>query len=236
MSRPSFPLPVPGRLWILPAAFLGIGVAVALAAESELGFSRSVTPGLTGRYEQRFGTGARSRLDGWKEFIRGASSQPGTQGAAPDLLGPVNAFFNRIPSKTDSSIWNVEEYWATPAESWSVNGADCEDFAIAKYFALKELGIPVTRLRMVYAKQAASPEAHMVLAYYPDPRADPLILDILEGTIRPASRRPDLTPVYSFNDEDLMLVQAGGTSVRVSTFSHRKWKELLEKLRRELTY
>lgn len=236
MSRPFLALPVRGRLWILPAAFLGIGAAVALAAESELGFSRSVSPGLAGRYEQRFGTGVRGRLDGWKDFIRGASSPSGTQRAAPDLLGPVNAHFNRLPSRTDSSMWNVEEYWATPAESWSVNGADCEDYAIAKYFALKELGVPVTRLRMVYAKQAASPEAHMVLAYYPDPRADPLILDILEGTISPASRRPDLTPVYSFNDEDLMLVQAGGTTVRVSTFSHRKWKELLEKLRRELTY
>jgi predicted transglutaminase-like cysteine proteinase len=233
MSRPSFALPVRCRPWILPAAFLGIGAAVALAAESEPGFSRSVTTGLAGRYEQRFGTGVRERLEGWKEFIRGASS---TQGAAPDLLGPVNAYFNRIPSRTDLSVWNVEEYWATPAESWSVNGADCEDYAIAKYFALKELGIPVTRLRMVYAKQAASPEAHMVLAYYPDPRADPLILDILDGTISPASRRPDLTPVYSFNDEDLLLSQPGGTTVRVSTFSHRKWKELLEKLRRELTY
>jgi predicted transglutaminase-like cysteine proteinase len=233
MSRPPFALPVRCRPWILLAAFLGIGAAVALAAESEPGFSRSVTTGLAGRYEQRFGTGVRERLEGWKEFIRGASS---TQGAAPDLLGLVNAYFNRIPSHTDLSVWNVEEYWATPAESWSVNGADCEDYAIAKYFALKELGIPVTRLRMVYAKQAASPEAHMVLAYYPDPRADPLILDILDGTISPASRRPDLTPVYSFNDEDLLLSQPGGTTVRVPTFSHRKWKELLEKLRRELTY
>ncbi|MCM2329107.1 MAG: transglutaminase-like cysteine peptidase [Lysobacter sp.] len=203
--------------------------ATAFAASREPGYSASVTPGLMARYEQRFGAGVRGRIDGWKAFITSTAGQPA-------LLDPVNAFFNRVPSTTDASIWNVEEYWATPAEMLSINGADCEDYAIAKYYALKELGIPVNRLRMVYAKQAQTTEAHMVLAYYPEPRADPLILDILDGTIRPASRRPDLTPVYSFNDDDLLLVQPGKASVRVDNFSNRKWKELLEKLGRELAH
>ena len=190
------------------------------------------------RYERQFGAGVRDRLEGWKTFI-GSVSKAGpdrTSDGQPEALRPVNGFFNRLPSTTDAALWGAEEYWATPAEALSINGADCEDYAIAKYFALKELGVPVTRLRMVYARQAQSPEAHMVLAYYPEPRADPLILDILDGTITPASRRPDLTPVYSFNDDDLLLVRPGGTDVRVDTFSHRKWKELLEKLNRELTY
>lgn len=225
--------------WLNAAAILcavAAAVATAIAASREPGYSASVTPGLVARYEQRFGAGVRGRIEGWKAFIQATAGQPRTGAGEPALLDPVNSFFNRVPSTTDSSLWNVEEYWATPAETLSINGADCEDYAIAKYYALKELGIPVTKLRMVYAKQAQTPEAHMVLAYYPEPRADPLILDILDGTIRPASRRTDLTPVYSFNDDDLLLVQPGRASVRVDNFSNRKWKALLEKLRGELNH
>jgi predicted transglutaminase-like cysteine proteinase len=134
------------------------------------------------------------------------------------------------------ALWGLDEYWATPAEALSINGADCEDFAIAKFFTLKELGVPNARLRLVYARQTHSPEAHMVLAYYSEPRADPLILDNLVGDITPASRRPDLTPVYTFNDDDLLFLKQSSSPVRVDTFSHRRWRELLAKLMREQTY
>jgi len=172
------------------------------------------------------------------EVIRaGNRSAPG--GGAPagrrNLLPPVNRFFNRIPSETDLAHWGVEDYWATPSETLASNGADCEDYAIAKYFTLKELGVPVSRLRLVYARTWRSRTAHLVLAYYPDARADPLILDNLEGNIQPASDRPDLIPVYTFNDEDLLWKQDGGTTVRLSATSNRKWKDVLDKLERELT-
>ena len=68
-----------------------------------------------------------------------------------------------------------------------------------------------------------------------DPRADPLILDNLNGSIQPASRRTDLVPVFSFNDDDLrfpgnaMVVQMNSSSVRL-------WQILTEKLVREMAY
>jgi hypothetical protein len=71
----------------------------------------------------------------------------------------------------------------------------------------------------------------MVLAYYPTPDADPLILDNLIGEIKPASQRPDLQPVYSFNDEDLWL--AGGPASKGGSTQVRLWRDLLEKLARE---
>jgi|SRR6185295_13870080 len=211
--------------------------AAALAAAAELGYSRSMTPGLIAYREKQFGRGARARLEGWKSFARetaalqAAARQPGEE----NLLPPVNRFFNRIPSETDLAHWGVEDYWATPSETLASNGADCEDYAIAKYFTLKELGVPVSRLRLVYARTWRSRTAHLVLAYYPDARADPLILDNLEGNIQPASDRPDLIPVYTFNDEDLLWKQDGGTTVRLSATSNRKWKDVLDKLERELT-
>ena len=212
--------------------------AAAVAAAAELGFSRSLTPGLIVQRERQFGKGARARLEGWQSFVREAAGQ----GEAPRqpgedrLLRPVNRFFNRLPSVIDLAHWGVEDYWATPSESLGSNGADCEDYAIAKYFTLKELGVPIARLRLVYAKTWQSREAHLVLAYYPDPRADPLILDNLESSIRSAADRPDLIPVYTFNDEDLWWPQDGAPTVRLGATSNRKWKEVLEKLRLELTY
>ena len=53
-----------------------------------------------------------------------------------ELLGSVNTFFNRLPFVADMAHWGVEDYWASPAETFASNGGDCEDFSIAKYFAL----------------------------------------------------------------------------------------------------
>lgn len=209
--------------------------AAAIAAAAELGFSRSLTPGLIAYREKQFGRGVRGRLEGWQAFVR-ATSAPGGPPGEDRLLGAVNRFFNRIPSVTDMAHWGVEDYWATPSESLASNGADCEDYAIAKYFTLKELGVPIARLRLVYATTWKTREAHLVLAYYPGPGVDPLILDNLEGSIEKAADRPDLIPVYTFNDEDLLWPQAGAPTVRLSATSSRKWKDVLDKLELELTY
>ena len=92
-------------------------------------------------------------------------------------------------------------------DSW-IGMGDCEDFAIAKYFSLLAVGVPASQLRLVYVRlQLGAPggpsQAHMVLAYYASAQAEPLILDNLITDIRPASRRPDLTPVFSFNSDGL---------------------------------
>lgn len=220
-------------IWVLLAA------ATIAAGAGELGYSRSVTPGLIAHFERLFGHGARGRLEGWKEFVRstaGVGQQPRGRSGETDLLRPVNGFFNRVPSISDQVHWAAEDYWATPAEFLASGGGDCEDYAIAKYFTLKELGVPVSRLRLVYARTWRSNGAHMVLAYYSAPGADPLILDNLEGGVRPASDRPDLIPVFTFNDDDLLLPQAGGQTLRMSSLSIRKWSDVLDKLKREMTY
>lgn len=211
----------------LPGALLaGVVAATAFAAPAELGFSRSVSERVTQHYLRLFGPGAGTRLSGWKDFVRSAEAKNTRQ---DELLRPINAYFNRIPAFTDQAHWGVDDYWATPAETLASNGGDCEDYAIAKYFTLKELGVPISRLRLVYVRTPRT--AHMVLAYYPDAQSDPLILDNLQGTIESASARTDLTPVYSFNDEDLQL---GPNMPRVSATSNRKWADVMQKLEREL--
>jgi predicted transglutaminase-like cysteine proteinase len=124
-----------------------------------------------------------------------------------DKLKAANDFFNRrISFQDDRLVWGVDDYWASPLELLDRGRGDCEDFAIAKYFTLLAMGVPASKLRLVYARALMdrSVQPHMVLAYYDDPSIDaPLILDNLVAEIRRAPGRSDLTPIFSFNSEGL---------------------------------
>jgi predicted transglutaminase-like cysteine proteinase len=204
--------------------------AGALRAQprDERGFTSAVSERLMEAYARRFGAAARGRLDTWKGY---AAQRRQTPSAERDLLLEVNRILNRIRFVDDQTHWGEADYWATPAESVASNGGDCEDFTIAKYFLLKELGVPISRLRMTYVKAIRLNQAHMVLAYYPKPDAEPLVLDNLEETVRPASQRTDLVPVYSFNDEEVWVETRGKSG---SPKQIRNWNLLLERLEREL--
>jgi len=190
----------------------------------ERGFTTSVSPRLIDLYSRRFGPEARARLEAWKREAAERKRSPGAEAA---LLGDVNRMLNRVPFVDDSVHWGETDYWATPAETIGSNGADCEDFSIAKYFLLKELGVPIERLRLTYVKSVRLNQAHMVLAYYPRPEAEPLVLDNLEDTVRPASQRKDLVPVYSFNDEEVWIELRGRSG---SPQQLRNWRALTERL------
>jgi len=153
-------------------------------------------------------------------------------------LQQVNQFFNRrILVREDIEVWGVQDYWASPLEMLEKGAGDCEDFAIGKYFSLLVLGVPAAKLRMVYVRaQIGGPGgaevAHMVLAYYASAGAEPVILDSLIGDVRPASRRPDLAPVFSFNGEGLWQgvgsQSAGDPLARLS-----RWRDVIAKARAE---
>jgi len=181
--------------------------------------------------EKRWGHESIGRLTVWRRVVR--DSQTAAAGGRPEKghLKLVNGFFNQVPYFTDPVHWGVEDYWATPIEMLGSYGGNCKDYSIGKYMSLKEIGIPVTKLRMTYVRALKQNESHMVLAYYPTPDADPLILDNLEDEIHLASQRPDLEPVYSFNDDDLWMV--GGTARKGGAKNVRMWRELLEKLAKE---
>lgn len=104
--------------------------------------------------------------------------------------------------------------------------------AIAKYYALLAAGVPVGKLRLVYVRatintrSGPAQQAHMVLAYYPSPTAEPLILDNLDGRIRTASRRSDLRPVYSFNSEAVWVGAAASARRDTSTGQMTRWQDL----------
>ena len=156
-------------------------------------------------------------------------------------LVAINRFFNsRIVFTSDMEVWGEEDHWASPLEMLGKGRGDCEDYVIGKYFSLIAAGTLPSRLRLVYVRATlgqigqpgASILAHMVLAYSVAPGDDPLILDNLITDIRPASRRPDLAPVFSFNAEGLWQGvsgrSAGDPLARLS-----RWRELLARVRSE---
>jgi predicted transglutaminase-like cysteine proteinase len=147
----------------------------------------------------------------------------------------VNSFFNRVSFVSDIRHWGEEDYWATPVELLATNGGDCEDFSIAKYVTLKSMGVPDEQMRIVYVKALRLNQAHMVLAWYATPDADPLILDNLTNEILPASKRTDLEPVYSFNGEGLWLNRSGGKSRRIGKASGLdNWQKVKQRLQDSL--
>lgn len=193
--------------------------------------------GLLSYVSKRFSAEAPKRLIIWQKLINdmrateALGARQSEANAESLTLRKTNKFFNQVPYANDINHWGREDYWATPVETLSSFAGDCEDYSIAKYLSLKELGIPVERLRITYVRALNLNESHMVLAYYPTPDADPWILDNLIGEVKRASQRPDLEPVYSFNDDDLWL--ASGSSRKGGASQVRLWRELLEKLVKE---
>jgi predicted transglutaminase-like cysteine proteinase len=180
---------------------------------------------------QKFGMAAMPNFNAWKTMMAASNSLD-----TANKLKRVNEFFNRrIGWGEDLMLWGASDYWATPMDTLGKGAGDCEDFAIAKYFTLINLGVPVESLRLVYVKIRSDildhdgvGKAHMVLAYYKTPDSDPLILDNQITDIRPASRRNDLTPIFSFNSEGNYLINAGSSeSINRSNLS--RWQDLLRR-------
>ena len=214
-----------------------LSLAAAAFAQTipDLGFTTRVSPALTAHYARKFGPLTPDRHAQWIGFAGAQKTPPYIQrlgaaaGREADVLQLVNDTINRQVKFVDDKVhWGVEDYWATPAESIGSAGGDCEDYSIAKYYLLKELGVPLERLRITYVRALKlNGQAHMVLAYYARPAAEPLIMDNLDPRIRSATEREDLDPVYSFNDDEVLLVQGGR---RGKPSQIRAWLTVQERL------
>jgi len=175
---------------------------------------------------EAYGEQALRRIGDWQAVIR-------TGSVLDDMkkLQLTNTFFNKVNFVSDIDHWGKEDYWATPVETLASNGGDCEDFSIAKYFTLLQMGIPADRMRLTYVKALELNQAHMVLTYYGTPDADPLVLDNLVDEIRTSSSRTDLLPVYSFNGIGLWLVKGHGMDQHVGDPGRlSRWKEVIARI------
>ncbi len=168
---------------------------------------------------------AAGRLDSWHNLI-----QHGLQLDESQKLQQVNRFINRALSyASDQQVWQSKDYWATPSEALSRGQGDCEDYAIAKFFGLTQMGIPSERLRLTYVKDLKHNQAHMVLAYYAPGASQPQLLDSLQDSIEPASARRDLLPVYAFNDQGIYLASSPQRKAKSDSGQIAFWSEVRER-------
>jgi predicted transglutaminase-like cysteine proteinase len=214
----------------LRAALLRLLAALALVALSV----QAVDPDRILKSAQKYGPKAVANAVALQQVM---ASVAGRDDAAK--IRAVNDFYNqRLAYMEDIDNWGQVDYWASPLEALGKGAGDCEDYAIGKYFTLTSLGVPHARLRMVYVRASipGAPNgfvAHMVLAYYATPEAEPLVLDNLQPGIHPAGERPDLAPVFSFNAEGLWQgvgsIRANGDPMtRLS-----KWREVVARSRQD---
>lgn len=188
---------------------------------------------LAGVLKQRFGKQGSQAYADWRALLDAHAGSP-----IALKLSAVNDYFNRrMQSDSDARIWGREDYWATPAELLGAGRGDSEDFVIGKYFTLLALNVPAEQLRLVYAKPQAGTHAsadpvHMVLAHYVAANAEPSLLDHRTAEVLPASKRPDLRPVFSFNS---LGVWGDAASAQISSDGNRLavWEDTLRRARDE---
>lgn len=131
-------------------------------------------------------------LKSWRRVIAAAAGKPRRQ-----QIEEINRYFNQWPYKLDQEVYGVSEYWATPTE-FMTNSGDCEDYAIAKFYALRELGLANDSMRVVALIDRIRGIGHAILAVYVD--GDILILDNLTDFIFPHTRYTHYEPQYSVNE------------------------------------
>lgn len=181
------------------------------------------------KVEKKYGKFAKNRVLALIQLMN--SLQTATE---REKLEKVNNFFNQVPYQSDFKTWGVKDYWATRMEFLGRDKGDCEDYATAKYFTLKQLGVPTKKMYLSYVKATKQKVAHMVLTYFKSKRSIPLVLDNYDTRILPATKRRDLIPVYSFNGDSLYVAKQKGLGKQVPSGNakNKKWLKLIQDIRR----
>jgi predicted transglutaminase-like cysteine proteinase len=126
----------------------------------------------------------------------------------------VNNMMNAVPYIKDSNNWGQSDYWATPIE-FMQRGGDCEDYAIAKYTALRALGVPEERLRLAIVHDTLKNIPHAVLVVYTD--SGSYVLDNQEDQMISAMEAGRYRPIFSINREAWWLHTAEDDGTRLAS-------------------
>ncbi len=80
-------------------------------------------------------------------------------------LGEINRAINlAIRPMSDQAQYGEVDLWSTPLVTFAHGAGDCEDYAIAKFVALRLAGIPSDDLRLVIMRDTVHGEDHAVAA------------------------------------------------------------------------
>lgn len=111
-------------------------------------------------------------------------------------LDAVNRFVNHRRWLSDRDI-DLPGGWRT-LNDFLASGGDCEDYAIAKYFMLRQLGFEAAALRIVFAYDRVVDDYHAILAVNVDGRV--LLMEIDDTLIAGHAQR-EYRFLFSINEE-----------------------------------
>lgn len=129
----------------------------------------------------------------WRQLVRSLDGR-----ARRERIDAVNAFFNRMPYIQDPGNWGMSDYWASPLQFLSRAG-DCEDYAIAKFVTLRQLGFANDELRLVVLDDLNLGIAHAVLVVNDNGRL--LVLDNQIPDVVDSRRILHYKAIYSINED-----------------------------------
>jgi predicted transglutaminase-like cysteine proteinase len=107
---------------------------------------------------------------------------------------------------SDFSQHGEADRWSAPLATFATAKGDCEDYAIAKYVALREAGFPREELRLVLVRDRAVRQDHAVLAARLDDHW--LILDNRQSQLIEDSDASSFTPLFAINHDGVHLFAA----------------------------
>ncbi len=110
----------------------------------------------------------------------------------------VNRFINKRRWVSDDFRTDEmsNDIWLTPIR-FLRDGGDCEDFAVAKYFMLRDLGFEPDNLRIVISSDHKTREPHAVVAVR---IGDKVLLMETDDTVRRAREHHKYRFLYSVNE------------------------------------
>lgn len=143
-------------------------------------------------------------------IIEAARGRDGRDGRA--RIGEINRAVNlAIRPESDLVRFHVPDIWATPLATFASGAGDCEDYAIAKYVALRQAGVAPADLRIVIVRNPALGQDHAVTAARVD--GEWLILDNRTMTLLTDAETGHLTPLVTLDDGEpsrsVAVAQAG---------------------------
>jgi predicted transglutaminase-like cysteine proteinase len=209
-ARASSIKDVPARMAFTQAAFSPVNYYPALfgSTEKKSGALKAFTKwtDMFNRFDAALNTsGGQKSMEGFKNALESMRDQPLSR-----MATQVNELVNRTRYVPDSKNYGMNDYWSTPVEFFA-RGGDCEDFAIAKYTALRALGVPEERLRVAIVQDLQKNVPHAILIVYTDNGA--MILDNQIKTAVNAERVSHYKPIFSINRDAWWLHTKPTTSV-----------------------
>jgi predicted transglutaminase-like cysteine proteinase len=210
------------RLCANAVAFFFMSVMPAFAALPPATADLAATPMPRLFNSQEIFHGGPSPFKQWNDMLSRTNAEFGGGGAAcaPDqpgcalnewsrfvaILAPLplrekviraNAALNRIPYVPTTRNWGRPMYWEAPLE-FLAYGGQCQDYAIAKYMALRQAGVPADQMRIVVLRATELGADHAVLVVNID--GDALLLDNLRADVVSANTVVSYRPYYSINE------------------------------------